>query len=293
MYRSVPRLAPLLVVLFALLLSAGCGTPPRSPEGAVDAARGFLNLRMAGDARTAHAQLTARAQKLISVQDVSRVFQETEISFEDLGQPWEVDVDVVRVPVRNLVIVEGERIVQWPEVWLTLRYEAERWRVAWAEPLFDEAAQAYFNSQYGQGLELAESIIAIDPYHYRGYLEQHFIYRSLEQLREADAALASALEYATPVELPAVLDARARFKLQLNVPDDALEHAREALERARPYIPSTYSYRWQADTLVVAARAAMALGDRALAGNFAEQAAAVDPTNATLAVFRQQLAGAR
>jgi len=292
-FRTVSRFLLLLAALFALLLPAGCGAPPNTPEGAATAALGFLNARMEGDARAAYAQLTARAQKLIPLEKVSRLFQETEISYENVGQPWQVDTGVVRVPVRNVVIKEPGRIIHWPEIWLTLRWEDERWRVAWAEPLFADAALAYFNSRYSEGLELAESIIAIDPYHYRGYLEQHFLYRSLKQHREADAAMGSALHYATPVELPAVLDARARFKLDLNAPAEALEHAREALERARPYIPSTYSYNWQADTLVVAARAAMAMGDSALAAAFADEAAAVDPANATLAVFRQQLAKAR
>lgn len=293
MFRTVPRILLLFVALSALLLPAGCGNPPGSLEGAATVALGFLNARMDGDARRAYAQLTARTQRLISLEEVSRLFAETQIRYGELGQPWQVDTGVVRVPVRDLVITEPGRTIRWPEVWLTLRYEDERWRVAWAEPLFDDATQAYFNSRFSEGLELSESIISIDPYHYRGYLEQHFIYRSLKQYREADAALGNALFYATPVELPAVLDAQARFKLDLNAPAEALEHALDALERARPYIPDTYSHRWQADTLIVAARAALALGDSAGAAAFAEQAAAADPTNASLAVFQWQLAQAR
>jgi tetratricopeptide (TPR) repeat protein len=132
----------------------------------------------------------------------------------------------------------------------------------------------------------AHTIIDIDPYHYRGYLEEHFAYRGLQRLREAELAVLRAIQLATPVQQPDAYDAMARFKLNLKAPADAATFAQKALNVASPYIPATYSTRWEADTLVVLGRAQFAQGDRAGAEQTAKRASELDPFNGTLAIFR-------
>lgn len=279
-------LALLLPVLLTLL--SGCRATPSTPEAAAEAALAFMEARVAGNAAAVEGLLTVRAGREISRSQISRHFEETQASFGGLGSPSTVEPGVVRIPVRDLTLTSRERSILWPESWLTLHYEGERWRVAWAEPLFDVAAQAYQNDRLVDERDLGHAIVGIDPYHYRGYLELHFAYRDLKRYREAEVAINAALERATPVQKPDVHDAMARFKLQINAPGEAVSHARQALDLASPYIPNTYSIRWQADTLVVAARAALGIGDRASAEALVSQAAALDPENADLAIFRHQ-----
>lgn len=277
-------------LLLLLLLAAGCSTEPATPEAAAAAARTFIQARVEGNAATVHALLTARAQESIARSQVSSLLDQAEATYGDLGSPQEVEPGLVRIAVRGLRLVSPQRTVRWPESWLTLRYEENRWRVAWAEPLFYEASQAYQNGFFLDQLNLGHEIVAIDPYHYRGHLELYYAYQGLARYREAELALNSALQNATPIEQPDVYDAMARFKLQINAPAQALAHASRALELAQPYSPDTYSPRWQADVLVVAGRAALALNDRTSAAALASQAASIDPDNAPLAMFRHQLA---
>lgn len=279
-----------LLLLLLLLLAAGCSKVPATPEAAADAARAFLQARVDDNAAATHSMLTTRAQKAISRSLLSSYFEQIETSYSDLGSPREAEPDLVRIPVRNLTLASPQRTVRWPEVWLTLRYEGNRWKVAWTEPLFDEAFQAYQNGLFLDQLNLAGEMVRIDPYHYRGHLELHFAYQGLKRPREAEVAIRTALQRATPAQLPDVYDAFARFMLAINAPTQAFEHARRALELAQPFAPDTYSPRWQADTLVVAGRAALAVNDRANAEAMATQAAALDPENANLAMFRHQLA---
>ncbi|MFZ5814654.1 MAG: hypothetical protein ACOY93_05070 [Bacillota bacterium] len=278
------------LVLVMLTLLGGCGGQPATPEAAAGVARAFMDARVAGDAGSITALLTARAQQAIPRSLVSRHLERAQVSYGGLGEPSSIEEGVVRIPVRELKLVEGDRTIQWPERWLTLRYEGERWRVAWVEPLFDEAMEAFMNNMLTDQLELGHQIVAIDPYHYRGYLELHFAYRDLQRYREAEVAIREALLRATPAEEPDAYDAMARFKLAIKAPAEALAYARRALELAGPFTPETYPARWQADTLVVAGRAALAMGDRAAAEEYASQAAAVDPESAALAIFRHQLA---
>lgn len=287
MRRRIPWIA-LLFVLLTLL--SGCGAEPATPEAAADAARAFMQARTAGDAGAVSAMITARAQRSVSRSQVSRYLTETKTGFAGLGSPEAVEPGLIRIPVRNLTLISKEQTVRWPEAWLTLRYEGDRWRVDWADPLFDVAAQAYHNDLLVDERNLGYDIVAIDPYHYRGYLELHFAYRDLKQYRAAEVAINNALERATPAQRPDAHDAMARFKLAINAPDQALTHARQAIDLAAPLIPDTYSIRWQADTLVIAARAALAVGDRTTAEALAGQAASLDPENANLAIFRHQLA---
>lgn len=290
--RRRVSLALLLLLLLPLLLTllSGCRTAPATPEAAAEVALAFMEARIAGNAAAVESILTARARREISRSLISRHFEEAQASFAGLGSPSAVEPGVVRIPVRDLTLTDRERSIRWPETWLTLRYEGERWRVAWAEPLFDLASQAYQNDRLVDERNLGHAIVAIDPYHYRGYLELHFAYRDLKRYREAEVAINNALERATPVQKPDVHDAMARFKLQINAPGEALTHARQAIDLASPHIPNTYSTRWQVDTLVVAARAALGVGDRAAAEALASQAAGLDPENADLAIFRHQLA---
>src|SRR5690606_24633042 len=112
----------------------------------------------------------------------------------------------------------------------------------------------------------------------------------LGRIRQAEHALNAAWARATGAQRADVMAARARFKLAIGAPAEALALAREALSLARPYAPGTYSASWQAETLIVGARAALALGDREAAQALADEAAELDPANAALAVFRYQLA---
>lgn len=273
--KLMPQRLPWIALLLLLpTLLTGCGQEPPTPEASAAAARAFMQARVNGNAARVYEMLTTRAQKSVTRSRVSGYLSAAETTFADLGSPQEVEPGVVRIAVKNLALIGRERTVRWPEAWLTLRYESNHWRVAWAEPLFAEAAQAYQNAQFLDELKLGHEIVAIDPYHYRGYLELHFAYRELARMREAEAALNTALARTTPAQQPDAHDAMARFKLELGDPNGALAHARRALELAGPYVPGTYSVRWQADTLVVAGRAALAANDRATAEAMAGQAAA-------------------
>lgn len=279
----------LLMLLMVAGLLTACSPMPRTPEGALSVARDFLRARADRDARALHGALTAKAQKAMSRSDVANFLSQERVAYGAIGPVQERDHDWVQVQVHDLAITTHEQTVRWPEVWLTLHYEQDRWRVAWAEPLMSQAAQAYQNGLLGQELELGRTIVEIDPFHYRGYLEQHYAYRGLKHPREAEVRLVQAFERATPPQLPDVHDAMARFKLGLNQPAEALSHARQALEKAAPYIPYLYSARWQADVMVVAGRALLGTGDRAGAEEYARRAAQIDPDNASLAIFHSQL----
>jgi len=244
----------------------------------------------AGDGGQVRAALTAEARGRMDTGAVAAYLAEHAVSFTSVGAAREVEPGVMRVPVRGVTVRDPGRTVEWPERFLTLRWEEDRWAVAWAEPLFEPALNAYHNTRYTEQLDLARDIVAIDPYHYRGHLELHYAFRGLGRIRQAEYALNTAWERASAAEKADVMAARARFKLALGAPADALDLAREALDLARPYAPGTYSAAWQAETLVVTAQAALALGDGEAAQALADEAAALDGENAAVAVFRYQLA---
>jgi|GEM_PF-1622120 len=279
-----------LLVVGLALLTGGCGTVPSTPDAAVPVARDFLRARADRSAGTLYALLTAGAKEAISLDAVVGQVRRETVSFTSLGAAVQADPGWVQVPVVDLVVRTQESEARWPEVRLTLHYEGGQWRVAWADPLMYLASQAYQNARYSEELELAESIADIDPYHYRGPLERHFAQRSLERPREAEVALLKAAALATPAQAPDVEDAAARFRLRLGQPDMALAHCRSALEKAAPYIPQLYSFRWQADALAVQGRAFLAKGDRSAAEAAVRDGLSIDPENADLAMLRRDLA---
>ncbi len=282
------RALPLILGCLALLLAA-CSPMEKTPEAALAVAQEFLQARSTDDAAALHALLTAPAQEAISRATVARYLEGEEIAFRSLGTPVEPRPDWLQVPVYNLTITGPGKRVRWPDVLLTLHYDGARWRVAWADPLMYRAHQAYDNGEFAEALRLGRTIAAIDPFHYRGYLEQHFAYRGMNRPREAEWALLRAMEAATPYQEPDVHDAWARFKLALGHPEDGLTHAQAALDKAAPYIPFLYSRRWQVDTMVVKGRCLLALGDREGAEALVQEALKLDPENGPLAIFRHQL----
>lgn len=284
--RSV---AVLVVVVITWMLS-GCTANPSTPDAATTAALRFLQSRQARDAGAMHGLLTARAEQAMTEADIARHIRDEQFRFGSLGAPTSPAEGWIRIPVSDYVIKTPGNEVHWPEVLLTLRYDGRRWGVAWVEPLAEAARRAYENNRDGDVLESARAITEIDPYHYRGPLEMHFAYRGLKRYREAEVAILRAMELANPPQQADVEDAYARFKLWLKHPEDAAPHARAALEKAAPYVPSLYSLRWRADTLVVLGRALLLTGDRAGAARAAEQAAQADPDNAGLAMLRRELA---
>lgn len=283
----------LLMLVSALLIwvLAGCTAAPVTPDAAAAAAGRFLQSRAAGDAGAMHGLLTGRAREAMTVTDISRFVRRETFAYGALGTPVTVAENQVQVPVSDYRVTTGGQEVRWPEVRLTLVYEENRWRVGWTEPLAASARQAYDNSQFGESLELARAISQIDPHSYRASLERHFAYRGLKRLREAEVELVRARELATPYETPAVEDAFARFKLSLNQPADAARLAQGALEKAAPYVPGLYSYRWQADTLAVLGRALLVQGDRAGALDAVTRALGVDPGNAGALVLAREIGG--
>ncbi|HYF92791.1 MAG TPA: hypothetical protein VD969_11160 [Symbiobacteriaceae bacterium] len=279
----------LLVALFATLILPGCAATPATPEAAAVTAQRFLQSRADHDAGAVHGLLTERAREALTQGEVSQYLRGEEFYFGSLGAPTPAHEGWLQIPVADYRITSGGRQIRWPEVKLTLRYEGKHWRVAWIEPVAAAARNAYENNLYGEQLELARAIMEIDPYHYRGALEQHFAYRGLQRGREAEVAILRAAEQATPYQKPDVHDAFARFKLELGHPEDAVPHARAALEQAQPYVPDLYSHRWQADALVVLGRALWLQGDGAGALAVVKQAADADPANAGLAVLRREM----
>lgn len=238
-----------------------------------------------------HGLLTARARDAMTVSDISRFIRHESFTFGALGAPVTVAENRVQVPVTEYRVTVAGQDTTWPEARLSMVYEDKRWRVGWTEPLAARSHQAYQNSLFSEELELARSIDRIDPYSYRGALERHFAFRGLKRLREAEAEIVRARALATPYETPAVEDAFARFKLSMNQPRDAAALAQGALEKAEPYVPGLYSYRWQADTLAVLGRALLAQGDRAGAEDAVTKALTVDPGNASASVLRLTLDG--
>lgn len=287
---NVRSLAVVMVVLMTWML-AGCAAAPSTPEAAAAAAQKFLEYRVAQNAGAMHGLLTERAAEAMTEGDIARYIRREQFQFGSLGLPVVLEDGNVQVPVADYRVTSGNREVRWPEVRLTLRYEGKRWLVGWVEPLADRARRAYENSQYGETLALGKAISAIDPYHYRGPLETHFAYRGLLRLREAEVALLRAVDLATVYQQADVEDAFARFKLSLGHPEDAIPHARAALEKAEPYVPGLYSARWKADALVVLGRSLLLRGDRAGAVAAADAAAGLDPLNAGLAMLRRGLSG--
>lgn len=285
--RRFGSLAPLFLTL--LLVLGGCGATPPTPEAARAVAADFMASLAAGDETAVYDLLTEAARKSMDRVSVAQHLARYSVAYETVGAAVPRETGWVQAPVYGLVITEQERMTRWPELHLTLHHEGGRWRVAWVEPLLKRAFLEYEASNYIAGLELGRAIAQIDPYHYRGYLEQHFANRGLSRLREAEWWLLRAKEVAAPTQQPEVYDAQARFKLALGRADDAMRSAQLALDLAAPLIPGTYSRRWEADTLVVLARAQFSGGDRLGAESTAVQAAAVDPQNAPLAVLRMEM----
>ncbi len=280
----------LLLSLGLLAILAGCGAAPQTPDAALPAAREFLNARVKGNATAMYDLLTEAARKAMDRPTVAAWVRGESVAYDGLGAPIARDTGWVQVPVLGLVIKRGGDTVRWPEVRLTLRHNGDQWLVAWADPLMASATLAYGRSAYTEQFQVGRTITGIDPYHYRGYLEQHFAERGLKRYREAEMWLIRARERALGSQLADVDDAWARFKLELGQPADAAIAAQRSLDNAAAYIPETYSRRWQADTIVVLGRALLAAGDRTRAEAAAKQAAEIDPLNGTLAIFRQQLA---
>lgn len=280
----------LVVLGMVLALLAGCAREEPTAEAAAGAALRFMEALAGGDAGQVWGALTAEARRRMDSGAVASYLADHTVRFEAVGAAREIEPGVMRVAVRGVTVRDPGRAVEWSEWSLTLRWEEDRWAVAWAGPLFEPALTAYHNTRYHEQLNLARDIVAIDPYHYRGHLELHYAFRGLGRIRQAEYALNTAWERASAAEKADVMAARARFKLALGAPADALDLAREALDLARPYAPGTYSPSWQAETLVLAAQAALALGDVDAAQALAEEAAAVDADNAAVAVFRYQLA---
>jgi len=283
------RSLAIVMVLFMSWMLTGCAASPATPEAAAATALKFLQNRTARDAGAMQRQLTERARKAITAADIGHFIQNEGFRFGALGVPAVVADGWVQVPVTHYRITNAGQEILWPEVRLTLHYEGKHWYVAFVEPLTTNARRAYENSQYGEELDLGRAITEIDPYHYRGPLEIHFAYRGLKRLREAEAAILRAGALATPYQAPDVEDAFARFKMTLGHPEDAIPHARAALEKAAPYAPGLYSQRWNADVLVVLGRASLLRGDKAGAVDAVDRAAALDPENAGLAMLRREL----
>lgn len=280
----------LIVLGLVLTLLAGCARVEPTAEAAAGAARSFMESLAAGSFEGVWGALTAEARRRMDAEIVAAWLAGHHVAFEGVGEAREIEPGVMQVPLVGVTVRDPGRSVRWPQSWLTLRWEDERWAVAWAEPLFEPAETAYHNTLYQEQLDLARDIVAIDPYHYRGHLELHYAYRGLGRFRQAEHALNTAWARASAAQKADVMAARARYKLALGAPDDALAHARSAVELALPYVPGTYSPAWQAETLIVGAQAALALGDREAAAELADRAAAADPESAALAVFRYQLA---
>nr|PZN73677.1 MAG: hypothetical protein DIU55_02420 [Bacillota bacterium] len=280
----------LVVLGIVLALLTGCARVEPTAEAAAAAAQAFMESLAAGDFDRVWNALTPEAQRRMGTAPVAAYLDDHQVTFAAVDAAREVEPGVMRVAVRGVAVRDPGRTVEWPEWWLTLRWEEDRWAVAWAEPLFEPALSAYHNTDYPEQLDLARDIVAIDPHHYRGHLELHYAFRGLGRIRQAEHALNAAWARATGAQRADVMAARARFKLAIGAPAEALALAREALSLARPYAPGTYSASWQAETLIVGARAALALGDREAAQALADEAAELDPANAALAVFRYQLA---
>lgn len=279
----------LLWLVLALVALVGCGAVPQTPDAAVPVARKFMDAWVARNSATMYPLLTDKARQAMTRGVVAAYLRTQLVSYESLGTPVRRTDTWLQIPVRGLTIRLEDGEVRWPEVLLTMHHDGKRWQVAWAEPLMAQSMLAYESGAYVDQLAIGHTMTGIDPYHYRGYLEQHFASRGLKRYREAELWLIRAQETATLAQLPDVRDATARFKLSLGDANAAALQARQALEAAAPLIPTTYSKRWQADTLVVLAKALYKAGDRTGTDEAVRQAAAADPVNAPLAVFRQQL----
>jgi tetratricopeptide (TPR) repeat protein len=278
-----------MLALVALSL-AGCAKTPATPEAAVPVVRAFLQARQQGDSGALYTFLTPEAQKATTRSDVADYIRREQFTYGRIGAPVVRDAGWLQVPIADLSVTRPDGQTRWPEALLTLHHDGRRWGVAWIEPLAAAALSAYQNNRFGDELNLAHTIRALDPYHYRGALEYHYAYRGLKRLREAETALVEGGRLATPSQQADVADAWARFKLELNHPEDAIPQARAALQKAAPYTPFLYSNRWQADVLVVLGKALLARGDRAGAADAAARAGELDPENGSLAMFRWELA---
>lgn len=282
-----------LLLALVLAWTAGCGKTPATEEAALATARSFWQARAARDAATLYSLLTDTAQSALTQSDLALFLEPERSAYASLGRPTARDPDWLQIPVHDLTVQRTAYRAQWAEYLLTLHYDGTRWRVAWAEPLMTTAMSLYQDGSFVDQLTLGKQIATIDPYHYRGPLEQHFAYQGLKRPREAEVMLVEALKLATAPQLPDIHDAAARFKLSLGLTREAAEHARRALALAAPYIPHLYPYRWEADTTVVLGRALLAAGDRDGAAGAVRRAAALDPHNGPLAMFVQALAAQR
>jgi len=274
-------------LIFTLVI--GCSPASRAPEASIEKAEAFLKYRAAGDATAMYRLLTEPTQKSFSRAQLAQFLAGESFDYDNLGAPVTRANGWVQIPVSRVRIAQPEREVVWSEYRITLHHDGTRWRVGWAEPLFEQSLLAYGRSAYNEQLRLGTIINEIDPYHYRGFLEQHFGYRGLARLDEAEVWLRRAADHATGPQLPDVLDATARLYLSRGEAEEARAAAERSLQLASSHIPATYSRRWQADTMVVLARAQLAFGDREAAILTADQASSVDPKNGPLAVFRLEL----
>lgn len=283
------RLVLSLIVLALLGLTTACTKMENTPEAALSVARLFMDARANRNAGALYSLLTDAAREAMDRTAVNNYVAGQRVTYGSLGAIIQHDDGWAQVAVHDLSIASEGRTVRWPEALLTLRYEDEQWRVAWAEPLIAQAAAAYHRGDYMVELDLGRTVADVDPYHYRGPLEQHYAYRGMDRPREAERLLLRAAQLATPIQQPDVQDATARFKLSRGLEGDAIEHARTALNLAAAYIPATYPVAWQVDTMVVQARAHLAIGDRQAAEELVRTASELDPGNSSVLMLQQTL----
>lgn len=292
----IRRILPLLVatLLVASTLLAGCSRQTANdPAQAKAILTQWLQALKANKSQDVYANLSPTARKYISSTEAATYLSEARSDYGEIGQPETVASGWVRIPVKSFALGEPHYSIQWPELRITMQYDAGRWWVASALPLWDDAMLAYNKQQYDNELNVAKQMAEIDPYFVHAFVEQYFAFHHLKQDTEAEGALQQALQVADPADKPDVIAITARLRLEQKKFDEAITRANEALSLAKPYLGSFYSPRWQSNQLVLIGSAYLGKADVTQASKYATDALGAAADNQDAVTLLQAAAASK
>lgn len=248
-------------------------------EGARAALEEYLAARRALNWARVYRSLSASARQAYRQSDLEAFFKSYRAySFREVGEPREEGPGWVRFPVRGVRWeLQGAGPLEGREWWVTVHYEEGRWGVGLADPLVDQAREAVRSGDIPTLNRVADTMLAIDPWSYRGHLQKAMAL-ALEGRQDAAAAELEEARRTVPEELRAeVLFPSGNLFRALPQPALAVRAYEEALSTISRY-PGFYEASFEAAVRLAMAGAEMQLGDFEGAARNAAVAVALDPT---------------
>lgn len=178
------------------------------PQGALAVARIYMAARVAQDYKQVYDLLSVRSRSAYSLTQLNRFF-ENYVAF-DYGRLGDVELqeepEWVRVPIDFVRWeIKGQPLLTAERWYVTVHYDQGRWGVSLSPPLIREAAAQREQGNLQAVHRLADQMLAIDPWEFRGFMEKAYAYMIGNEVAPAIAALERAYNLAPPEMQPEVL----------------------------------------------------------------------------------------